>query len=155
MKLTYTSTKLTWFYTTLNVKCLLSHLLCARDRKCWDEENRVPSLRRAPCLGMQQHPSRKAGLSYLWIPWDCKPAALPSSFLFCLMVDFTLQYLCQDGHPIGNRRISDTQRQRPILKWEKKAGETYGFKIQEKIWALGRPRLKPETGWVPVQQTKP
>lgn len=36
-----------------------------------------------------------------------------------------------------------------------RARETYGFKIQEKIWAFGLPRLKIEIEWVPVQQTKP
>lgn len=34
-----------------------------------------------------------------------------------------------------------------------RARETYGFKIQEKIWAFGLSRLKIE--WVPVKQTKP
>lgn len=39
------------------------------------------------------------------------------------------------------------------LRMADRARETYGFKIQEKIWAFGLPRLKIE--WVPVQQTKP
>lgn len=67
------------------------------------------------------------------------------------MVDFAFQYLCQDGTKNDFRHPTSEA----YLRRGEKAGETYGFKIQEKIWALGLPRLKTDTEWVPVQQTKP